>query len=78
MTRGFLISAKTGQVVYDEPEPISAEQQRENAKQARWLEFTRHADPLFMKYERGEETKQKWLDMVEEIRQRHPYPEDEE
>lgn len=36
--------------------------------------FQREADPLFFRYQRGEATEQDWLDKVEEIRERYPYP----
>lgn len=46
-------------------------------KIARQLALTAEADPIFFKYQREEATKQDWLDKVEEIRLRFPYPEGE-
>jgi hypothetical protein len=36
--------------------------------------YTDEADPLFFKYQRVEGSKQDWLDKIEEIRERFPYP----
>lgn len=36
------------------------------------------ADAIYMKWQRGEATEQDWLDKVQEIRERYPYPEKEE
>ena len=57
------------------PEEI-AEQQRAEAQANRQAAFEREADPLFLKYQRGEATEQEWLDKIEEIRARYPYPEE--
>ena len=45
-------------------------------KSARAAAYANEADPLFFKYQRGEATEQEWLDKVEEIRARYPYPEE--
>jgi len=52
-----------------------AEKQLSEAKVARAAAYTAEADPLFFKYQRGEATEQEWLDKIEEIRARYPYPE---
>ena len=44
------------------------ETQRKNA-------YREEADPLFFSYQRGEVTEQEWLDAVDSIRARYPYPE---
>lgn len=36
--------------------------------------YTKEADPLFMKWQRGEGSKDAWLTMVAEIKERYPYP----
>ncbi len=36
--------------------------------------YLKEADPLFMKWQRGEGTKEEWLAMVDEIKERYPYP----
>ena len=57
-----------------EPEPPTKEEQQANRQAA----YTQEADPLFFKYQRGEATEQEWLDKIEEIRARYPYPEEAE
>jgi hypothetical protein len=57
-------------VLPPEPAPPSKEQQQE----ARANAYRDEADPLFFKYQRGEGSEQEWLDKIEEIRQRFPYP----
>ena len=37
--------------------------------------YRNEADPLFLKWQRGESTEQEWLDKIEEIRERFPKPE---
>jgi hypothetical protein len=60
---------------------MKAEQDKANAlvsaETSRAAAYTTEADPLFFKYQRGEATEQEWLDKIEEIRARYPYPEDE-
>ena len=51
--------------------PTQAEQEAQ-----RQAAYTQEADPLFFKYQRGEATEQEWLDKIEEIRERYPYPEE--
>lgn len=46
------------------------------AKAARAAAFAAEADPLFFKYQRGDVTKQEWLDKIEEIRARYSYPQE--
>jgi len=63
---------------------ITAEQKAEKQKQEavetaernRAAAYRGEADPLFFKYQRGEATEQEWLDKIEEIRARYPYPEE--
>jgi len=40
--------------------------------------YRQEADPLFFKVQRGEATEQEWLDKVQQIRERYPYPENNE
>jgi len=60
------------------PEEIAErqEQQLEQAKAQRADAYRNEADPLFFKYQRGEGSEQEWLDKVQEIRDRFPYPEE--
>jgi hypothetical protein len=48
--------------------------QHNSAKSERAAAFQAEADPLFFKVQRGEATQQEWLDKIEEIRARYPYP----
>jgi hypothetical protein len=50
-------------------------QNRPNMKEL--MDATDEADPLFFKYQRGEGSEQEWLDKIEEIRERFPYPTEE-
>jgi len=43
------------------------------AKQNRSNAYIQESDPIFFKYQRGEITKQEWLDKIEEIKERYPY-----
>jgi len=56
--------------VSDEPEQ-SIPDRRQGA-------YEQEADPLFFKWQRGEATEQEWLDKVQQIRERYPYPENNE
>jgi hypothetical protein len=53
------------------PPPPSKEQQQT----LRAIAYRDESDPLFFKYQRGEATQQEWLDKIDEIRNRYPYPE---
>jgi hypothetical protein len=44
-------------------------------KQNRQLAYTKESDPLFMKYQRGEATKEEWEAKVAAIAARYPYQE---
>ena len=53
-----------------------AEKQRADAQASRAAAYNAEADPIFFQYQRGEATEQDWLDKIEEIRARYPYPEE--
>jgi hypothetical protein len=42
------------------------------AESQRKAAYIAESDPLFFKVQRGEATKQEWLDKIEEIKQRFP------
>ena len=44
------------------------------AQSSRARAYAAESDPLFFKWQRGEGTEQDWLDAVEAIRVRYPYP----
>ena len=49
-----------------------------SARRQRAEAYRLEADPLFFKWQRGEATEQEWLDKVQQIRERYPYPENNE
>jgi hypothetical protein len=49
----------------------------EKAQRERAAAYASEADPLAFKMLRGEITKEEWEAKIEEIRVRHPYPEQE-
>mgnify|MGYP003660515248 CR=1 FL=1 len=54
------------------PEPVQPTLEKQSAARAK--AYTSEADPIFFKSQRGEATAQDWLDKVEEIKLRYPYP----
>jgi hypothetical protein len=54
---------------------VQYQQQRAAIETQRKNAYTQEADPLFFSYQRGEVTEQEWLDAVDSIRTRYPYPE---
>lgn len=56
------------------PEQVAERKATQNneAAQNRMQAYRDEADPLFFKWQRGEATKQVWLDKVAEIKQRFP------
>jgi hypothetical protein len=73
---GMIFDALTGKVTIDNstPLPPTFESQLAAAKLSRSAAYRNEADPLFFKVQRGEATEQEWLDKIEEIRNRFPYP----
>ena len=53
---------------------VQYEQQRAEIETQRRNAYTQEADPLFFSYQRGEATEQDWLDAVQAIKDRFPYP----
>lgn len=47
----------------------------EQQQAARALAYKNESDPVFFRWQRGEATEQEWLDKIEEIKLRYPYPE---
>lgn len=54
---------------------VQYQQQRATIETQRRNAYTQEADPLFFSYQRGEATEQEWLDAVQSIKDRYPYPE---
>jgi hypothetical protein len=69
-----------GRVVFKEIKTAEQAAEEEYLLQYNSLKLIRNAayqeetDPLFFKYQRGEIEKQVWLDAVEDIKNRFPYP----
>jgi hypothetical protein len=51
-------------------EEINRQAEIETIKQLKEAAFRNEADPLFFKFQRGEATKEQWLEKVNEIRKR--------
>lgn len=51
--------------------------QKAKAMKARERDYAREADPLKARVDRGDATREEWLAKIEEIRARHPYPEEQ-
>lgn len=67
---------KPTQQELDEAWPtVQYNQQRARVENQRKAAYQQEADPLFFSYQRGETTEQEWLNAVQSIRDRYPYPE---
>jgi hypothetical protein len=81
MTNSFVEVLRDGELVHVDfgplPEP-TVEEVLQMQRAARAAAYQSESDPLFFKAQRGEATEQEWLDKIEEIRARYPYPEDTE
>jgi len=62
------IKFKTKEQVETEKEESELQQVENNRRNA----YRNEADPLFLKWQRGEATEQEWLDKIEEIKGRFP------
>lgn len=79
---GTLVSVPDGQPVGPEwtyvdgvfVAPPVPERTLEDQQVARAAAYQFESDPLFFRWQRGEGAEQEWLDAVEAIRQRYPYP----
>jgi hypothetical protein len=69
-------SPKPSQADLDAAWPtVQYNQQRAEIENQRKAAYQQEADPLFFSYQRGEATEQQWLDVVQSIKDRYPYPE---
>lgn len=46
-----------------------------SVEEARLLGYQKTADPIMAQWLRGEKTEQEWLDAVQEVKDKYPYPE---
>jgi hypothetical protein len=57
---------------WEPPAPyVPTREDVEHMRQAAYAEFS---DPVFFEYQRGDATKQEWLDAVQAVKDAHPYP----
>jgi len=69
-------TSKPSQAELDAAWPqVQYQQQRDEVETQRKNAYREEADPLYFSYQRGEVTEQEWLDAVDSIRARYPYPE---
>lgn len=53
---------------------VQAEVQREQVERQRKAAYAVESDPVFFQYQRGDVTEQDWLDAVQAVKDRYPYP----
>jgi hypothetical protein len=53
---------------------VEAEIAREDVQRERLSAYETTSDPVFFQYQRGDATKQDWLDAVQAVKDAHPYP----
>ena len=72
---------KDGVLLYDKEKELALVEADEkfafnnSQKQNRQMAYIKESDPIFMKYQRGEATKEEWEAKVAEIVARYPYQE---
>ena len=67
------VNYKTKERVEQEAKEVELQQVENNRRNA----YRNEADPLYLKWQRGESTEQDWLDKIQEIKERFPKPESE-
>lgn len=53
---------------------VQAELLRKQVEDQRKAAYMAETDPLFFQYQRGDVTEQDWLDAVQAVKDRYPYP----
>ena len=53
---------------------VQAEVERGRVEAQRRAAYAVEADPIFFQYQRGDATEQEWLDAVQAVKDRYPYP----
>jgi hypothetical protein len=53
---------------------VQAEQQMKQVEAQRKAAYTIESDPIFFQWQRGDATEQEWLDAVEAVKAKYPYP----
>jgi len=68
---------KSKKPTYDEVlqawESVQEEIEKENVESMRRAAYQEEADPLFFEYQRGDSSKQEWLNKIAEIKAKYPY-----
>lgn len=70
----IIVPDDKGYPILVNPPAPTLDQLIEEIKLDRLLAYRQESDPLFFKWQRGEATQQEWLDKIEEIKIRYPYP----
>jgi len=65
------VKFKTKEQVDTEKKEAELQQVENNRRNA----YRNEADPIYLKWQRGEATEQEWLDKIAEIKERFPKPE---
>ena len=63
------------EIAYLESDEYKYEQKLKAVENNRRNAYQDEADPLYLKWQRGEATEQEWLDKIQEIKERFPKPE---
>jgi hypothetical protein len=53
---------------------VQREQQTKIVESQRKAAYTIESDPVFFQWQRGDATEQEWLDAVEAVKAKYPYP----
>lgn len=53
---------------------VQVEVRRESVEHQRKAAYAIESDPLFFQYQRGDVTEQAWLDAIQAVKDRFPYP----
>ena len=55
-------------------EDVQYETQMEAVRNQRLSAYREESDPIFFDYQRGEATEEEWLEAIQSIKDRYPYP----
>jgi len=55
-------------------EDVQIEIATEAIRNQRLAAYREESDPIFFDYQRGEATEEEWLDAIQDIKDRYPYP----
>jgi hypothetical protein len=63
----------TYQEILDAWEEVQANVHNQKMEKLRQKAYRDESDPLFFRYQRGDATREEWLDKIQEIKNRYPY-----